>query len=110
ASGGDVQVVPIDWDLTDLTDNNGGLWPMPISAFNHFCVRVSVEFTGDVNLANNAAQNNFSDVPAVTHMSTLTFLVGNPYDHEVRAELVAQVPEGYKAELSEFDDATKFGE
>ena len=109
ALGGDLQVVPIDWDLTDLTDTNGGLWPMPISAFNHFCVRVSVEFTGDVNLANNAAQNNFSDVPAVTHISTLSFLVGNPYDHEVRAELVAHVPEGYKAELSEFD-ATKFGE
>jgi hypothetical protein len=60
--GNDDQVVPIDWDLTNTSDTNGGLWPQPISAYPHFCVKVSVEMASDINQSNNAAQTNFFDV------------------------------------------------
>jgi hypothetical protein len=63
AAGGTAadKVVPIEWDLTDLTETYPG-WRAPIGAFEHFCVKVSVEFSGDIHLSNNVAQNNFVDV------------------------------------------------
>jgi hypothetical protein len=101
-SGDDTHIVPIEWDLSDLTDTNGGTWPMPISSFAHFCVKVSVEFTGDANPANNIAQTNFFDVPTVGTGAPLMFLVGNPSDKEERAQLdVTGLPPGYSAELLE---------
>ena len=62
ASGNDLIVVPAQWDLTNPSENNGGIWPMPISAFQHFCVKVNVELSADVNQSNNAAQTNFVDL------------------------------------------------
>jgi hypothetical protein len=107
-SGNDLKIVPINWDLTNLMDTNGGLWPMPISAFDHFCVRVNVEFAADINQSNNSAQTNFFDVPTLTGNSLLAFMVGNPLEKEVEAELIADLPRGFKAELLEFP--AKFGE
>jgi len=80
AGGGtDDQVVPINWDLTNLADTNGGLWPGPISDFEHFCVKVSVEPASDVNLSNNDAQSNFFDVGTSSSPSSpLRFLVAGP--------------------------------
>ncbi|HYU31114.1 MAG TPA: sialidase family protein [Thermoanaerobaculia bacterium] len=99
AGGGtDTSIVPIDWDLTDLTDNNGGLWPAPISDFDHFCVKVSVEFAGDVNLSNNMAQNNFFDVQTQTQMKALRFLVGNPSrEQTLPAQIILnKLPAGFR--------------
>lgn len=52
----------VPWDLTDLTDTNGGAWPAPLSDFDHFCVTVEIAFAGDVDPCNNRAQNNFGNV------------------------------------------------
>ena len=98
---GQEKVIPIDWDLTDTTDTNGGVWPSPISAFEHFCVKVSVELAADVNQANNNAQNNFDDVTlAVGGTSIFSFLVGNPSEEEA-AEfwLDVQLPRGYRVKF-----------
>jgi hypothetical protein len=72
----------IAWDLTDLTDTNGGLWPLPLSAFEHFCVKVSISHPSDVDSCNNDAQNNFGDVGTADGLGDgrLTFLVGNRFD------------------------------
>ena len=61
-TAGEEKIVGIDWDLTDLTDTNGGVWPSPISAFTHFCMKVEVAHPADVNLCNNNAQNNFTRI------------------------------------------------
>jgi hypothetical protein len=97
--GSDTAEVPIDWDLTDLTDTNGGLWPAPISTFEHFCVKVTVEFAGDVNLSNNLAQNNFFDVQTQTMMTALRFLIGNPdRERTLPAQIVlSKLPAGFRA-------------
>ncbi len=95
---GEEKVVPINWDLTDTTDTNGGVWPAPISAFQHFCVRVSVELPADVNQANNDAQNNFDDVVlAMGGMRPFSFMVGNP-SREKAGEfwLRVELPRGYQ--------------
>lgn len=100
-AGNDVKIVPVDWDLTNLADTNGGLWPMPISAFDHFCVKVSVEHPSDINLSNNNAQTNFFDVTTESHPLPLRFLVGNPFDRGIRAQLVtASLPKGYDVRLA----------
>jgi hypothetical protein len=94
------KVIPINWDLTDTTDTNGGVWPSPISAFAHFCVRVSVELPADVNLANNDAQNNFDDVVVAPGggMKAFSFLVGNPSREKAgEFRLEVKLPKGYKA-------------
>ena len=102
-SGNDLKVVPVTWDLTDLTDTNGGQWPAPISSFDHFCVKVTVEFAADANQGNNLAQSNFFDVPTITGSSLARFIVGNPFDREVEAHLNLSLPRGFKAELKGFD-------
>jgi hypothetical protein len=85
--GNDTKIVPIEWDLTDLTDTNGGLWPAPISSFVHFCVKVDVELASDVNLSNNSAQNNFVDVPTSSGSAPFRFLVGNPTEKTSRVRV-----------------------
>lgn len=103
-AGNDLKVAAINWDLTDLTDTNGGKWPMPISAFTHFCVRASVEFPGDVNLSNNNAQTNFNDLLTLSGFSIVRFMVGNPFDREVRARIVHEkLPRGFRIELPDQD-------
>ena len=95
ASGNDLIVVPAQWDLTNPSENNGGIWPMPISAFQHFCVKVNVELPADVNQSNNAAQTNFVDLTADC-CRPFRFLVGNPFERDVTARLViGPLPKGY---------------
>jgi hypothetical protein len=98
-SGNDLKVVPADWDLTNLTDTNGGIWPMPISAFDHFCVKVDIESSDDINLANNQAQTNFADVANAAGMGlSFLLLVGNPFDQTINAQVeIGQLPAGYAA-------------
>ncbi len=92
AAGAAPQLVPINWDLTNLNDTNNGVWPAPISTFSHFCVRVDIEYTGDINLSNNAAQSNFFDVTvaqgAQKALGPFHFIIGNPYEHAANVEIV----------------------
>lgn len=99
----DLKVIPVSWDLSNLADTNGGLWPMPISAFDHFCVQVNVEHPSDINLTNNFAQNNFVDVQTMMFSRLpLRFLIGNPFRRPVEAEIVvAGLPEGFRADWGE---------
>jgi hypothetical protein len=79
--GNDDQIVPIDWDLTNTSDTNGGLWPQPINAYQHFCVKVVVELASDINQSNNAAQTNFFDVGTASTpigSAPLNFIVAGP--------------------------------
>ncbi len=101
-SGNDLKIVPVDWDLTDLTDTNGGVWPAPISAFDHFCVQVDIQSGDDINLANNHAQTNFVDVADAGGAGALRFrlLVGNPFEKPARFQLMTTpLPRGYTAKL-----------
>jgi hypothetical protein len=99
ASGNDLMVVPAQWDLTNPSENNGGIWPMPISAFQHFSVKVDVELSADVNQSNNTAQTNFVDLTADC-CRPFRFLVGNPFERDVTARLVIDpLPKGYSVKL-----------
>jgi hypothetical protein len=99
ASGNDLIVVPAQWDLTSPSEDNGGIWPMPISSFQHFCVTVNVELSADVNQSNNAAQTNFVDLTADC-CRPFRFLVGNPFERDINARLVIDsLPKGYSVKL-----------
>jgi hypothetical protein len=81
----------IAWDLTDLTDTNGGAWPLPLGDFDHFCVRAQVDHAADVDTCNNYAQNNFGNVETADgDDGDGVFLVGNS-NPEV-ARWVALIP------------------
>jgi hypothetical protein len=99
ASGNDLIVVPAQWDLTNPSEDNGGIWPMPISSFDHFCVRVAAEFSADINQSNNAAQTNFFDVTEDC-CRRFRFLIGNPFERDIRARFViGPLPRGYSVKL-----------
>lgn len=86
---GAAQDVPVNWDMTNLSDTNGGVWPSPISAFDHFCVKVDIEFPADINLTNNSAQNNFFDVSTGTGpIKPIKFIIGNPFRRDVKVNIV----------------------
>jgi hypothetical protein len=87
-AGGVPQLVPINWDLTNLNDTNGGIWPHPVSYYGHFCVRVDIEYPSDINLSNNAAQTNFFDVTTSSAPNApFHFLMGNPMEREATVRL-----------------------
>ena len=107
-SAGDVQVVSVPWDLSTLTFNNGGLWDVSstpavetIADFDHFCVKVQITAAGDVNPANNVAQNNFGDIPTAASPRTARFLVGNPFNKGVMAQVRISplLPRGWSVKL-----------
>lgn len=106
AAGAAPQLVPISWNLTNLNDTNGGVWPAPISTFSHFCVRVDIEYTGDINLSNNAAQSNFFDVTvaqgAQKALGPLHFIIGNPYEHAANVQIVtSRLPQEVRTVMKE---------
>lgn len=88
-AGGAPQVVPINWDLTNLSDTNGGIWPAPISTFEHFCVRVDISYPSDINLSNNDAQSNFFDVSTGNGpIGPIHFILGNPAERAATLQVV----------------------
>jgi hypothetical protein len=98
--GSDSAVIPIDWDLTNLNETNGGKWPQPISAYDHFCVQVNVEYGADINQSNNMAQTNFFDVGTAQGTAATNLLIGNPTKKKALAKvLVDKLPQGYSAVL-----------
>lgn len=76
-AAGAAEEVEIAWDLTDLTDTNGGLWPLPLADFDHFCVKVRLSHPDDIDSCNNMAQNNFGDVGTVGSDGTSAFMLSN---------------------------------
>jgi hypothetical protein len=100
---GQTKDIAVCWDLTDLTDTNGGIWPATVAAFDHFCVKVFIEFNGDPDLSNNIAQTNFVDVQLSPTGAppTFNFLFGNPFKTEEEAELILSppLPRGFAVQL-----------
>jgi hypothetical protein len=99
AGGGGYLDISTQWDLSDLTENNGGLWPYPISSFNHFCVRVEIECAADVDLTNNEAQNNFTAVPCSE--CGFNFMIVNPSEEQASASLItSELKEGWRMSIT----------
>jgi hypothetical protein len=100
-SSGFDQEVPVNWPLP-ASETNAGTWPGGVGSYNHFCVRVGITATGDVNLSNNFAQSNFFDVTTFC-CGPFHFLIGNPLDRPIRAHVVTdRLPPGYSAIVREF--------
>lgn len=99
----DHKTIPIAWDLTNTSDTNGGAWPNPISAFDHFCVRVSITLPADANQCNNDVQNNFFDVGDAAINHPIRFLIGNPSRQKiVTARLILDLPKIVTAKIEGF--------
>ncbi len=73
----------VQWDLSDVTDTNGGLWPYPLGAFNHLCVEVQLT-------PGNATQSNFGNVISASPFPTVALLVVNSEPEPRTYEIVAQ--------------------
>ncbi len=92
-------VIQTSWDLSNLSENNGGLWPYPISMFDHFCVRVEITCESDSNTENNAAQNNFTAVTCSD--CSFNFLIVNPTNEQASAGiLTSNLPKGWHVRIS----------
>jgi hypothetical protein len=83
----------VQWDLSDVTDTNGGLWPLPLGAFNHLCVEVQLT-------PGNGTQSNFSNVVAASPLPIVPLLVVNSDPEPKTYEIVAQnLPEKWSLRL-----------
>lgn len=101
-SPGEEKTIEVEWDLSDLTENNGGAWGgFTVNDFTHFCVLVTLTSEGDANPSNNIAQNNFGWVPiAPGKTSVVKFLVANPKAQPATAELLLDgLPERWQLRL-----------
>jgi hypothetical protein len=101
-SPGEEKTIEVEWDLSDLSENNGGAWGgFTVNDFSHFCVLVTLTSQGDTNPSNNIAQNNFTWVPiAPGKTSMVKFLVANPKAQPATAELLlAGLPERWQVRL-----------
>jgi hypothetical protein len=87
------QQTEVQWDLSDVTDTNGGLWSLPVGAFTHFCVEVFLT-------PGNSAQNNFSNVISASPFPVVPLLVVNSDPEPRKYEIVAQnVPKDWSLHL-----------
>ena len=96
------KTVELEWDLSNLGENNGGAWGgHTVGEFDHFCVLVTLAATGDSNPSNNIAQNNFFQVPIEAGVTTsLKFLIANPKNQPAAAEMiVGGLPEAWRARI-----------
>jgi Zn-dependent metalloprotease len=106
-NSGQQQDVEFDWDLSNLNEDNGGLWPAAgglagIRGYDHFCVRAEIACEADVNSCNNTAQNNFTNVtmPAGDTYDT-AFLVFSPFEEECwgKMKIAKRLPRTWKVAL-----------
>jgi Zn-dependent metalloprotease len=106
-NSGQQQDVEFDWDLTNLDEDNGGLWPSAgglagIRGYDHFCVRAEIVCEADVNSCNNTAQNNFTKV--AMHAGDIydtAFLVFSPFEEECwgQMQIAQRLPRTWKVDL-----------
>ncbi len=86
------QQTEVQWDLSNLSDTNGGLWPLPLGAFNHFCVEVQLT-------PGNGTQSNFSNVVSASPFPIVPLLVANSDPVPRTFEIVANLPERWALRL-----------
>jgi len=87
----------MQWDLSDVTDTNGGLWSLPLGAFSHLCVIVQLT-------PGNSTQNNFSNIISASPFPIVPLLVVNSDPEPRTYEIVAQqLPEKWSLRLRGID-------
>lgn len=83
----------VQWDLSNVTDTNGGLWPFPLGAFTHLCVQVQLT-------PGNGTQSNFGNVISASPIPTVPLLVVNSDPEPRTYEIVAQhLPEKWSLRI-----------
>jgi hypothetical protein len=88
--------VEVSWDLSDLSEDNGGLWPAPLSHWDHFCVRVAVWQTGGI-APHAAVQHNFFNIVSSSPFAPLPIVVANSEREVKRCSItVRRLPEKWK--------------
>jgi len=96
--------VEFQWDLSDLTENNGGLWPAPVAFFNHFCVRAEVAYPGDSNPGNNWTQHNYANIISSSASPPLYIVIANMDDEAKEGQLITTaLPKNWSFRLRGLD-------
>jgi len=105
------KTIEVEWDLRDLSESNAGGWGgYTVGDFDHFCVWVKIEYSGDSNTGNNDARNNFTNVQTVFGQPySLKFIVVNPKKEKMNAELIMKgVPEDWKPSVKGIENQRNF--
>jgi hypothetical protein len=98
-SANEEKEIEVPWDLSDLSENNGGQWPAPLSNFNNFCVRVTVEHANSVK-PKQEVQHNFKNIISAAQFIPDSIVVANN-DNDVKiCEIIApNLPEGWRLQV-----------
>ncbi len=102
------RTLEVQWDLSDLTEDNGGAWDnYSVGDFDHFCIWVKIAFPQDAGANNNDARNNFTQVGlALGRSRSLRFMVANPHtDREAQGVFqLSEVPAGFEVDFGELGE------
>ncbi len=110
-SGTDDVTVEVDWDLSNLAEDNGGNWGgHTLGEFDHFCVLVQIEYPGDANPSNNHAQNNFANIPTTFGArKAIKFVLPNPERSPMEGGLrIAGIPKEWKYQIEGIESPERF--
>lgn len=75
--------VEVQWDLSNLTEDNGGVWPAPLAYFNHFCVKVTLNYPP-------SAQHNYFNVLSSSPCAAIPMMIANTGAKEAKAEFLTR--------------------
>jgi hypothetical protein len=96
---GSEKEIEVQWDLSNLSENNGGIWLAPISYFDHYCVKVHLTHPMDTNTADNTAQHNFCNVISDSPISPIPILITNDSNKTANVEFVVHPVDSWKVGL-----------
>jgi hypothetical protein len=100
--------IEVQWDLSDPTEDNGGLWPAPVAFFSHFCVRVNIIYPYDSTPTNNWTQHNLANITSSSACPPFYLLVANTDDESMENQIEAtSIPENCRIKLRGVDRSKK---
>lgn len=106
-AAGASRVYTVNWDLTDAFIQSH--FASMFWTADHFCVQVTIQpscsASEDVNLTNNFAQNNFSNVPVNLPSTLATFFIYNHLDKAAIASLEVGAAKGWNVRFDRVQDA-----
>jgi hypothetical protein len=95
-SANEEKEIEVPWDLSDLSENNGGQWPAPLSNFSNFCVNVLITHKDSVK-PTQLVQHNFKNVISVSQFVPDSIIVANNDRETKLCEIVApKLPSGWR--------------
>lgn len=88
--------IEVPWDLSDLSETNGGQWPVPLGNLSDFCMKVVVEHPQSIT-PKQEALHNFKNIISSKQPVPDPIVIANKDNVPKLCEIIApNLPSGWK--------------